>query len=160
MDEIFAVGLVFAGILSGMSSLALLKMGRMIDAFPDECESERDQSMWSPVEFTRIFVALFWVFFGLGGFMIYLGSRIMLVFGIATIAGLILFLFTALIFSVATFNLMRTRSGREGSGSPLLSSMMKPAINPAAFIPDMGKKPYHSTRTGKNAVSGSDSNKN
>lgn len=149
------VGLVFAGIIAAMSSLALLKMGRMIDVFPDQDESERDRSMWSPVEFTRIFVGLFWVFFGLGSYMIYLGSRVMLVFGIATVAGILLFLVTALVFSVATFNLMRTRTGREGSAVSLLGSMKKPVINPAAFIPDVGKKPYHGTRR----PSGSDMNK-
>jgi len=112
------------------------------------------------MEFTRIFVGLFWVFFGLGSYMIYLGSRIMVVFGIATVACLLLFLVTALIFSIATFNLMRTRAGREGSGSPLLSSIMKSSINPAAYVPDMGKKAYQGTRTSGNAVSGSDTNKN
>ena len=159
MDEIFAVGLVFAGILSVMSSLALLKMGKVIDAFSIDEEPERDRSMWSPVEFTRIFVVLFWVFFVLAACMISLGTRVMLVAGIATIAGLVLFLGTALVFSVATFNLMRSRAKGDGGQSPLLSTMMKPAINPVAFVPDIGTKAYAGTRHTKKTASAGD-NKN
>ena len=146
MNEIFIVGLLFGGILSGMSSVVLLKMGKMIDAFSIEGESERDRSMWSPVEFTRIFVVLFWIFFLAGAFMIYLGSRIMLVLGVATIAGVILFLGTALVFSIATFNLMQTRAKDDAGRASILSSMMKPTLRPRAFIPDMGKKPYKNSR--------------
>lgn len=157
MDEIFAVGLIFAGILSVMVSLALVKMGKVIDAFSIEEEPERDRSMWSPLEFTRIIVALFWIFFLLAAYMISLGTRVMLVVGIATIAGLVLFLGTALVFSVATFNLMRSRAKGDGGKSTLLSSMTKPTINPVAFIPDMGIKSYTGSRHTKNAASESDS---
>jgi uncharacterized membrane protein YgcG len=159
MDEIFAVGLVFAGILSVMSSLALLKMGKVIDAFSIDEEPERDRSMWSPLEFTRIFVVLFWIFFVLAAVMISLGTRVMLVMGIVTIAGLVLFLGTALVFSVATFNLMRSRAKSDGGRSPLLSTMMKPALNPVAFVPDMGRKSFSGTRhTKKTASAGDDKN--
>ncbi|HUU76168.1 MAG TPA: hypothetical protein VMW63_08775 [Methanoregulaceae archaeon] len=158
MDEIFIVGLLFGGIISLMLSLVLLKMGKMIDAFPVEDGPEREITMWSPVEFTRIFVGLFWIFFLVGGYMVYLGTRIMLVMGIATLAGMLLFLITALVFSIATFNLMRTQKNKDVSQASILSTIIKPTLNPGAFITEIGKKKYKSSRTSKNIATGNDNN--
>jgi hypothetical protein len=111
MNEILIFGVILGGIFSAIGSAILIRMGEMIDRFPVEGEGERERSMWSPREFTRYAVLLYWPLYIVGAAMLVPGTRILTVGGIAMIFGLVLFMLTALVFSVATYNLMK--SGRE-----------------------------------------------
>jgi hypothetical protein len=145
VNEILFFGVIFGGIFSLFSSLILLHMGMLIDRFPVENEEERERSIWSPEEFTRYAVAFYWAMYLAGAGMLIPGTRVLTVAGIATLFGLILFMVTALIFSGATYNLMRAKN--KGSGSPsAIGAMMKPGNLLRAFhLPVQGRK-THSTR--------------
>ena len=112
MNELLLFGVVIGGIFSAIGSAILVHMGELIDRFPQGDEEERERSVWSPREFTRYAVLLYWPLYIVGAAMLIPGTRILTIGGIALIAGLVLFMLTALIFSVATYNLMQ--SGRDG----------------------------------------------
>ncbi|HNS82207.1 MAG TPA: hypothetical protein PKL26_00510, partial [Methanolinea sp.] len=94
----------------------------------------------------RYAVIFYWPLYIVGAAMLVPGTRIMTVAGIATLFGLVLFMITALIFSVATYNLMRSKS--RGSSSPsIMVSFGKPGSFMRAFrLPAHGRK-SHSTRS-------------
>ncbi len=119
MSEIVILGLAIVVVFSLFSSLVLLRMGLIIDRFPTEYEDARERSIYSPIEFTRLSVILFWILFGIGGFMVLQETRLMLIAGITTLFGICMYLITAVIFSLAVYNLMRTRKpDRSGAPSP------------------------------------------
>ena len=146
MHEILFFGVIFGGIFSLFSSLILVHMGMLIDRFPVGDEEERERCIWSPREFTRYAVIFYWPLYIVGAAMLVPGTRIMTVAGIATLFGLVLFMITALIFSVATYNLMRSKS--RGSSSPsIMVSFGKPGSFMRAFrLPAHGRK-SHSPRS-------------
>jgi hypothetical protein len=112
VNEFLVFGVIIGGIFSALGSAILLHMGVMIDRFPLEGEGDRERSMWSPREFTRYAVLIYWPLYLAGAAMLIPGTRLLTVGGIAMISGLVLFMLTALVFSVATYNLMQ--SGRRG----------------------------------------------
>lgn len=113
VNEIFIFGVIIGGIFSVIGSAVLVHLGELIDRFPVEGEGERERSMWSPREFTRYAVLFYWPLYIVGAAMLIPGTRVLTVGGIAMIFGLLLFMLTALVFSIATYNLMQ--SGREKS---------------------------------------------
>jgi len=113
VNEILIFGVIIGGIFSAIGSAVLVHMGELIDRFPVEGEGERERSMWSPREFTRYAVIFYWPLYIVGAAMMIPGTRVLTVGGIAILFGLVLFMLTALVFSVATYNLMQ--SGREKS---------------------------------------------
>jgi hypothetical protein len=135
MSEIVILGLAIGVVFSLFSSLVLLRMGFIIDRFPTEYEDARERSIYSPVEFTRLSVILFWILFGMGGYMVLQGTRLMLVAGIATLFGICMYLITAVIFSIAVYNLMRSKKpDRSGTPSPsgfLFGALGTPGRGPA-----------------------------
>lgn len=114
MEEALLFGVVIGGVFSAIGSAVLVHLGEIIDRFPREGEEERERSVWSPREFTRYAVAVYWPLYLTGAAMLVPGTRLLTVAGIATIFGLVLFMVTALVFSVATYNLMQS-GGRERS---------------------------------------------
>lgn len=142
MNEILFFGVIFGGIFSFFSSIILIHMGRLIDRFPTENEEERERSIWSPGEFTKYTVAIYWPVYITGAAMLIPGSRILTVSGIATVFGLILFMITALVFSGATYNLMRAKN--KGSRTPpVIGGMVQPGSLLRAFhLPAQGRKEY------------------
>ncbi|HOT03919.1 MAG TPA: hypothetical protein PK069_07055 [Methanolinea sp.] len=146
MNEILFFGVIFGGIFSLFSSLVLVHMGLLIDRFPDGNEQARERSIWSPREFTRYAVMIYWPMYIAGAAMLVPGTRVLTVAGIATLFGLILFMITALVFSGATYNLMRAQ--RKGSGSPLvIGSVMKPQSILRAFRLPVQSRKTPSTRS-------------
>lgn len=144
MNEILFFGVIFGGILSFFSSIILIHMGRLIDRFPTENEEERERCIWSPGEFTKYAVAIYWPAYITGAAMLIPGSRILTVSGIATVFGLILFMITALVFSGATYNLMRAKN--KGSRTPsVFGGLVQPGNLLRAFhLPIQGSKEYSS----------------
>jgi hypothetical protein len=116
MEEIMIIGLAMGAVMSLMASAVLLRLGVMIDRFPVAGEKERDLSLWSPVQFTRISVLTYWPLYIIGGYMVFQPERLMWIGGITLLFGLVLFLITAVLFSAAVYNLMR--SGNKDSGMP------------------------------------------
>ena len=110
------IGLAIGAVMSLMISAVLLRLGVMIDRFPMAGEEERDLSLWSPVQFTRISVLTYWPLYMIGGYMVFQPERLMWIGGITLLFGLVLFLITAVLFSAAVYNLMR--SGKKDSGIP------------------------------------------
>ena len=146
MNEILFFGVIFWGIFSLFSSLVLVHMGLLIDRFPVGDEEERERSIWSPKEFTRYAVMIYWPMYIAGAAMLVPGTRVLTVAGIATLFGLILFMITALVFSGATYNLMRAQ--RKGSGSPLtIGSVMNPESILRAFRLPVQSRKVPSTRS-------------
>jgi hypothetical protein len=116
MNEPFLLLLGFLGIFGIGCSIALLALGKMIDLFPVGDESKRTRSIASPVETTKISTGLFWVLFVIGGWAVLQESRLVMIAGITTLFAISLFLFTAMIFSLAVLKTMRDR--RKGIGMP------------------------------------------
>lgn len=109
MNEILLLLLGMIGLFATGCSIALLALGKMIDQFPTGDESKRSRSISSPIESTRISVAVFWVFFIIGTWALVQDNRFMLILGITTFFAICLFMFTALVFSFAVLNAMRGR---------------------------------------------------
>ena len=116
MNELFQLLLGFLGVFAVGCSIALLALGKIIDEFPAGDESKRTRSITSPVETTKISVALFWVLFVIGGWAVLQESRLTMIAGVTTLFAICLFLFTALIFSFAVLKTMRER--RKGITMP------------------------------------------
>jgi hypothetical protein len=112
-------------------SIALLALGRMIDQFPSGDEAKRTRSITSPVETTKLSVALFWILFVIGGWTVMQESRIVMIAGITTLFAISLFMITALIFSFAVLNTMRGRK----SGIPVPIGMPVIQVSPAIPVP-------------------------
>jgi hypothetical protein len=123
MQELFIFGIAIGGVICILLTLMLLRLGDMIDKFPTENEDEREKSLWSPREFTRISVILFWPLFGIGSFMIIRPDKLVIVGGIAILFGMTLFLLTSVVFSFSVYNLMRTKRKGDGTSSPILGLM-------------------------------------
>ncbi len=123
MEELFIIGLIMGAVVSLMLTAVLLRLGVMIDRFPVNNEGERDRSLWSPIEFTRLSILFYWPLYFVGGYMVFQPSRLLLIGGITLIFGLVLFLFTALVFSVAVYNLMRSSNRESGMPAPMAGLM-------------------------------------
>ena len=118
MQEFLVIGLAGAAVVCMVLSVILIRFGEIIDRFPAGEEAERDRSRWSPREFTRISVVVSWVLFIPAAWMALQPSRGLMVGGIALLAGLVLFLATAVIFSMAVLKMMGSRGGRNGISPP------------------------------------------
>lgn len=124
MHELLIFGLAIGAVFSLFGSLALIHMGGLIDRFPTEKEDERERSLWSPGTFTKISTACYWMLYGICVVMLIPGTRLLTVSGIAMFFGLILFMLTALVFSLATYNMMRSKKGISGA-PPVMAGMMQ-----------------------------------
>jgi hypothetical protein len=122
MNEIFLLLLGFLGVFAAGCSIALLALGKMIDRFPAGDESARTRSIASPIETTKLSIALFWAFFVMGGWAVLQENRIVMIAGITILFAITLFMFTALIFSFAVLNTMRRKRKEIGipTGMPVL----------------------------------------
>lgn len=107
MNEILLLLLGFIGIVAVGCSIALIALGTMIDRFPSGNDKTRSRSIASPVETTKIFTILFWIFFIPGGWAVLQENRYVMVAGITTVFSVCLFMVTALGFSFAVLNTMR-----------------------------------------------------
>jgi hypothetical protein len=119
MQEVFIFGVALGGVICILLTVMLLRLGDMIDRFPTDNEEGREKSLWSPREFTRISIILFWPLFGIGSFMIIRPDKIVIIGGIAILVGITLFLLTAVVFSFSVYNLMRTKKKGDGAPSPI-----------------------------------------
>ena len=117
MNEIILLLLGFLGVFAVGCSIALLALGKLIDQFPSGDESKRTRSITSPVETTKISVAVFWVLFVIGSWAVMQENRLVMIAGITILCATGLFLLTAVIFSFAVLNTMRAR--RNGTQVPL-----------------------------------------
>jgi succinate-acetate transporter protein len=118
MQEFLVIGLAGVAVACMVLSVVLIRFGEIIDRFPAGEEVERDRSRWSPREFTRLSVIVFWLLYIPGAWMTLQQSRILKVGGIALVVGLVLFLFTAVIFSMSVLKMMGSRAGRNGISPP------------------------------------------
>jgi len=109
MNEVVLLVLGIVTVFSLASSVALLQMGILIDRYPAEGDNRRERSLSSPIESTKLAVGIFWVLFLLGAYAILQEGRLMMIVGITVLFALILFLFTALVFSFAVFSMLRNR---------------------------------------------------
>jgi hypothetical protein len=119
MEELLIIGIIIGAVVSLMLTAVLLRLGVMIDRFPMSNDGEREKSLWSPVEFTRISVILYWPLYIIGGYMVFQPVRIMLIGGITLVFGLFLFLVTAMLFSAAVYKLIRSKNRESGMPAPV-----------------------------------------
>jgi len=112
-------------------SIALLALGKMIDQFPSGDAAKRTRSISSPVETTKISVVLFWVLYGIGGLAVIQESRLVMIAGITTLFAISLFMITALVFSFAVLNTLRSR--KNGSKAPIGMPVIQ--ISPGVPVP-------------------------
>jgi hypothetical protein len=149
MNELFLLLLGFLGVFAAGCSIALLALGKLIDQFPAGDESKRSRSIASPVETTKLSIALFWACFVVGGWAVLQESRIVMIAGITILFAICLFMFTALIFSFAVLNAMRNR--RKGiaipAGMPVVqvsaavpAPVTAPQADPAPPVPVIRKR--------------------
>ncbi len=118
MQELFIFGLAIATVICLVLTALILRLGDMIDRIPAKDEEERETSLWSPREFTRLSVAVFWPSFVIGAVMAVQPERILMIGGIVLVFGLVLFLLTEFVFSASVFNIMTSRK-KEGRSSPM-----------------------------------------
>ena len=137
---VIIAGLAFGAVIGLILSFVLLKFGEIIDRYPLGDEESRDKNWGSPVPFTRISVLLFWLFFIIGGWMVFQQSKVIFVGGIALLIGLLLFLATAVVFSLAVLNQMSAKKDEKG-GSSLLSGKKSFSLFPRIRFPGSGH--YH-----------------
>lgn len=109
MNELFVVILGIAAVFLVMGSVALLALGKMIDRYPMPNEEEREHSITSPVESTKIAVVLLWVLFVPGVWAVFQPGKYAMIAGITILFSVCLFMITALIFSFAVLSTMRGR---------------------------------------------------
>jgi len=107
MNELLLFMLGIAGVFSVPCSGALLVLGNLIDRYPTEYEEKRTRCLSSPIESTRLSVTLFWALFFVGTWGVMQESRLVIIAGVTTIFAICLFLFTAIIFSVAVLSALR-----------------------------------------------------
>ncbi|MFA5266647.1 MAG: hypothetical protein WC379_01650 [Methanoregula sp.] len=131
MNEIILLLLGFLGVFAIGCSIALLALGKLIDQFPSGDESKRTRSISSPIETTKISIALFWLLFVIGGWAVIQESRLVMIAGITTLCAISLFLLTAVIFSFAVLKTMRAR--RSGTGKPF--EIPEVQLTPSAQVP-------------------------
>lgn len=128
MNEILLLLLGIVGVFAVGCSIALLALGRMIDQYPTGDESNRTRSIASPIETTRLSIALFWGLFIVGTWAVFQESRIVLIAGITTFFAICLFMLTALIFSFAVLNTMRGK--KLGIENPVLQLTPSTSASP------------------------------
>jgi hypothetical protein len=116
MNELVILAVGALAVFGLVLSAALLRMGVRIDRWPLG-EEKRERSIAGPVRATRISAALFWALFVLGSCLVLQDSRLMVIGGIVTLFGSVLFLSTALVFSLAVYGTMRRR-GRSSGQAP------------------------------------------
>lgn len=131
MNEIILLLLGFLGVFAAGCSIALLALGKLIDEFPSGDEAKRTRSVTSPIETTKLSVALFWILFIIGGWAVVQESRLVMIAGITTLFAICLFMITALIFSFAVLNSLRAKKSgiRVSAGMPVIQ------ISPAVPVP-------------------------
>jgi len=110
VNELLLLMLGIAGILSVPCSGALLALGKMIDRYPTDYEEKRERGLSSPIESTRIAIAVFWIFFAAGAWATLQEDRIVWISGVTVIFAMLLFLFTAVAFSFAVLCALRRRN--------------------------------------------------
>lgn len=118
MNELLVFGLGFIALFSVAASAALLRVGVLIDRHPAPEDEERERSLASPIETTRIAVGLYWGLFLLGGYALLQESRNMMIIGITTLFAICMFMITALFFSFSVLGIMRRKKGGEGDPIP------------------------------------------
>jgi len=118
MQEFLVIGLAGVAVACIILSVILIRFGEIIDRFPTGEEGERDRNRWSPLEFTRISVIVLWLLFIPGAWMTLQQSKILMVGGIALLVGLVLFLLTAVIFSMSVLKMMGSKASRNGTSPP------------------------------------------
>jgi len=123
MEGLLMIGLALAALLSLGLSKILLTYGRSIDKYPVSGQEKGENSLWSPMKFTQTSVLVFWPFFIIGSLMIFQQSRFIFVGGIALITGLILYLGTAVVFSIAVFNAMASAGKERNRSNPVFGMM-------------------------------------
>jgi hypothetical protein len=131
MNETILLLLGFLGVFAAGCSIAFLALGKLIDQFPSGDDSKRTRSIASPVETTKVSVALFWILFVIGGWAVIQENRIIMIAGITTLFAISLFMITALVFSFAVLNAMRGR--KSGSKAPIGMPVIQ--ISQAAPVP-------------------------
>ena len=131
MNEIVLLLLGFLGVFAAGCSIAFLILGNLIDRFPSDDDSKRTRSLSSPVETSKISVALFWLLFALGGWAVLQESRLVMIAGITVLFAISLFLLTALVFSFAVLNALRGKK----SGVPVPIGMPVIQVSPAVQVP-------------------------
>lgn len=141
INELLLLLLGFTGVFAVGSSIALLGFGRMIDQFDAGEEAKRTRNIASPVETTKISVALFWIFFVIGGWAVLQENVYIMVVGITTLFAICLFMLTALVFSFAVLNTMRrhAKGSKMPDGTPALQ--LTPQDTTAPSSPPEGVQP-------------------
>ena len=114
MNEVILLLLTMVGIFSLACSVALLALGKMIDLYPVGDETHRTRSITSPVESTRIAVALFWGSFIPGAWAVLQEGILTKIIGVTVLFAICLFMFTALVFSFAVLSAMKGRKETYG----------------------------------------------
>jgi Na+-transporting methylmalonyl-CoA/oxaloacetate decarboxylase gamma subunit len=128
MHELIWVGIGFCIAFGLACSVAVLRLGYLVDRFPDGKE-ERERSIWSPREATRLFVVVYWGLLVTGTYLLLQESRFFTVSGIAMLFGAVIFLLTAVLFSAAVLNLMKSRSALSVETPDTLKQPVTPVFH-------------------------------
>lgn len=131
MHELIWIGIGFCIVFGLACSVAVLRLGYLVDRFPDGKEEERERSIWSPREATRLFVVFYWGLLVAGTYLLLQESRYFTVSGIAALFGAVMFMLTALLFSAAVLNAMKSRSSLPAETPDIMKKPEKPVFHTA-----------------------------
>ena len=110
MNELYLFLAVIVGMFLAACSVALIALGKMIDRCPTEHEEEREHSLASPKEATKLAALILWALYIPGVWAILQESRFTIIVGITTMFAVCLFTFTALVFSYVVLGTLKRRS--------------------------------------------------
>ena len=113
MNDIILVLLAMVGVISLACSYALITLGKMVDAFPEEDKTTRTRGITSPTETTKIAVILFWVMFLPGAWAVLQEGIVIVIVGITILFAICLFMLTALVFSFSVLSAMSRRKNKN-----------------------------------------------
>ncbi len=142
MNEIALFLLVILAVFSLACSIALIALGKAVDRFPLREEGGRERGISSPLQSTRIVVALFWIFFIPGGWAVLQENIYFIVAGITTLFAISLFMLTALAFSFAVLSAMSNR--KDTCSEPVLQpdSAVPDKVLPCIIQPETGSREW------------------
>jgi bacteriorhodopsin len=144
MNEMFLFMAVVVGMFLAACSVALIALGKMIDRCPMENDEDRERSLASPAEATKLAALVLWALYIPGVWAILQEGRFAIIIGITTMFAICLFAFTALVFSYVVLGTMKRRSKtrREAVLSTTPATATATTPSPRLEKPVLGSRPY------------------
>ncbi|MCX6688821.1 MAG: hypothetical protein NTZ39_03880 [Methanoregula sp.] len=144
MNEMYLFLAVIVGMFLAACSVALIALGKMIDRCPAENEEDRERSLASPAEATKLAAIILWALYIPGVWALLQDGRFVVIIGITTMFAVCMFVFTALVFSFAVLNTIKQRNRTQRDAVLSVAPATTTAVpnTPRFEKPVLGSRPY------------------